>query len=45
LDETEVQDLGLPARGDEDVGRLDIPMNDSFGMLGIQGVGDLNAEI
>ena len=41
LGQPEVEDLGLPAPGDEDVGRLDVPVNDPFGVRGLQTVGHL----
>ena len=45
LGETKVEDLGLTARVDEDVGRLQIAMNDSFRVRRFECVGDLSGEI
>jgi hypothetical protein len=35
----------LAARSDENVGGLDVVMDDAFGVSGVERVGDLNAEI
>ena len=35
----------MPAIGDEEIRRLDVAMNDSFGMRSIESVGDLDAEV
>lgn len=43
--EAEIQDLGLPARGEKDVGGLDIPVHDAFGVRRVQSIGDLNAQV
>ena len=45
LGQAEIQNLGLPAHGDEDVGWLDIAVHDAFGMSSGQGIGDLNAQV
>ncbi len=44
LGKTKVQNLGVSSLGDEDVRRLDVPVNNSFGMGGIQGVGNLDSD-
>jgi hypothetical protein len=36
--QTKIQNLGVATVGDEDVGGLDVPMDDSFGVGGIQRV-------
>src|SRR6266851_5063362 len=45
LGETEVEDLGLAARVDEDVRRLDVTVNDSLGMRRLERIRELNADI
>jgi len=45
LREAEVQDLGLPAFGDEDVGGLDVAVNDPLGVRRIQSIGKLDAKL
>ena len=35
----------MAALGNEDVGRLDVAVNDAFGMCGFERVGSLNGEI
>ena len=44
LDQSEVEDLGVTARGDENVGRLDVAMHNASGMRGVQRVGDLDGK-
>ena len=44
LGQAEIQNLGVPASGDKDVGRLDVAVNDAFGMRGIQRLGNLNGK-
>ena len=43
--QTEVQQLGRAAIGDEDVRRLDVPMEDACAVRGVQAVGQLHAQI
>ncbi len=38
----EIQHLGVPALGDKDVGRLDVAVDDTLRMRGVQAIGDLN---
>ena len=45
LGEAEIEDFGVAAFGDEDVGGLDVAMNDAFGMGGIERVGDFDGEV
>ncbi len=45
LGQPEVQYLGLAARAHEDVGGLDVAMDDPLGVRGVERVGDLDAEI
>src|SRR2546425_1728892 len=40
--QSEVQDLGVPTFGDEDVRRLDVAMDDPFGVRRIERVGDFD---
>ena len=44
LRQAKVENLGLPSRRDENVGRLDIAVHDAFGVSGFQSVGNLNSE-
>jgi len=32
----------VPALGDEDIGGLNVAVNDAFGVRGFQGIGDFN---
>ena len=41
LGQPEVEDLGVARRREEEVGRLDVPMNDPFGVRRLQTVGHL----
>ena len=43
--QSEVENLGMPALGDEDVRGLDVAMNDAFGVRGIQRVGNLDGQV
>ena len=42
---TEIQHLGLPAPGDENVRRLDVAMDDSRAVRRVQGVRELNGQV
>src|SRR5215471_11703692 len=42
---TKIQNLCLTARSDKDVSRLDIAVNDSLGVRGLQGAGDLDPDV
>jgi len=43
--QSEIKDLGVSALGHEQVRRLDVPMNNPFGVRGIQCVGDLDSQV
>src|SRR5712692_7033515 len=45
LGQPEIEDLGVTALGDEDVRRLDIPVDNSLGMRGIQRIGNLDSQV
>jgi hypothetical protein len=45
LGQSEIENLRLTSVGDEDIRRLDVPMDDSLRVCRIQGVGDLDAQI
>jgi hypothetical protein len=42
LRQAEIEDLAMPPGGQEDVGGLDVPMDDALLVRGVQSVGDLN---
>ena len=44
LRQPEIQNLGMTAFGDKDVCRLDVTMDDTSGMRGIEGIGDFDGE-
>ena len=44
LRQSKVQNLGVSALGDEDVRRLDVAMNDAFGVRRVQRIGNLDGE-
>ncbi len=43
--EAEVEDFGVAAAGDEDVGRFYVAMDDAGGVSGVESVGDLNRDV
>ena len=44
LRQPKIQNLGMPAPGDEDIGRLDVTVDDAFRMCGIQSIGNFDSE-
>ena len=44
LRQSKVQNLGVTTLCDEDVRRLDVAVDDAFGMRGIEGIGNLDGE-
>ena len=44
LGQSEVEHLGMPALGDEDIRRLDVTMHDALGVRRIQRIGDLDGQ-
>ena len=45
LGKTEIEDLDVTARSDEDVRGLDVAMDDAGGMRGVQRVGNLDPDV
>ena len=45
LCQSEVQHFGVVMFGDEDIGRLDVAMDDAFAVRSLQSIGDLIAEV
>ncbi len=45
LGQAEIENFGVAALGDENIRRLDIAMDDSFGVCGIESIGNFDAEI
>ena len=43
--QTKIQNLGVSAIGDENVGRLDVTVDDALRVRGIKRVGDLHAQV
>ena len=44
LRQSEIQNLCVPALGDEDIGRLDVTVDDALRMCGIHGIGNFDSE-
>ena len=44
LCQSEIKDLGVATLGDENIGGLDVAVNDAFGVRGVKRIGNLNAE-
>ena len=44
LGQAEIENLGVPALGDEDIRGLDVAVNNAAGVRRIEGVGDLDAQ-
>ena len=42
--QSEIQNLGVAAVGNKNIGGLDVAVDDSLGMSRVQGVSDLDAE-
>src|ERR1700693_3741912 len=42
--QSKIENLDVSALGDEDVGGLDVAVNNSLGMRGIEGIGNLDGE-
>ena len=43
--QAEIENFGVAAIGDEEIGGFDVAMDDAFGVRGVQRVGDFDAEI
>jgi hypothetical protein len=44
LGEAEVENLGVASRGHENIGGLDVAMNDAFGVSGFEGVRNVDTD-
>ena len=44
LGQSEVEDLGMTALGDKNVGRLDVAMDDALGMRRVERIGNLDRQ-
>jgi hypothetical protein len=44
LGEAEIEHLGVAALGDEDIGGLDVAVDDSLGMGGVEAIGNFDGE-
>ena len=45
LGQAKIQNFGVSALGDEDVGGLDVAMDNSLGVGGVESVGDFDADV
>ena len=45
LCQTKVENFGVTALGDENVGGLDVAVNDAFGVRGVEPVGNLDGQL
>ena len=44
LGQSEIENLGVPALGDENVRGLDVAVDDAFGVRGVERIGNLDGE-
>jgi hypothetical protein len=45
LGEAEVENFGVAARSDKNIGGLDVAVKDALGVGGVEGVGDVDADV